>query len=180
MPSCSSEGTLGDLGAEIVSPARQVDITVERCGDFAGAVVRRVSLAVPKTIEQDMLFDESEQATRERELEVRFAWSGDRFRILRALEDRAVELDLDDYVFEDIGIPLPFGAISLGTDRWLVQDHASGRVAAILSKNSDRRTLRFVDLTVSRANASNRRYYVLEGANDDVARAFAHRINGPW
>jgi hypothetical protein len=126
-----------------------------------------------------MLFDESEQATLERELEVRFAWSGDRFRMVRALEDRTVELDLDDYTFEDIGIPVPIGAISLGEDRWLVQDLSSGRVAAIISRNEHRGVLRFVDLTVSRAASSVRRYWLLEGASDETARAFALRINRP-
>ena len=176
-PPCQPEGTIEELGAEIRSPARQVDVTVERCAPFGGASVRRLNVSIPKTIEADMLFDETEQATLERELEVRFDWSGDRFRIVRALEDRAVELDLDDYTFEDIGIPLPIGAISLGDDRWLVQDLASGRVAAIISRNEDRGVLRFWDLTMSRSIASTRRYYVLDGATDETAAAFAHRIN---
>jgi hypothetical protein len=178
-PSCVVEGTIEERGAEVRSPGRPVTVEVERCDAFEGATVRRLSITVPKMIEEDMLFDESEAATLERELEVRFDWGGDRFRIVRALEDRAVELDLDDYVFEDIGIPVPIGAISLGPDRWLVQELGSGRVAAIISRNEERNVLRFVDLTVSRAGSSVRRYWLLEGAGDETARAFADRLNRP-
>jgi hypothetical protein len=175
---CVEEGTLSELGAEVIT-TRDVDVRVERCEPFAGATVRRLSISIPKTIEEEMLFDESEQATLERELEVRFSWTGDRFRIVRALEDRPVDVALDDYVFDEIGIPVPAGAISLGDGTWVVQELSNGRVAAILSRNELRNALRFVDLTVSRASSSERRYYVLQGGTEETAVAFAHRLNRP-
>ncbi len=108
---CDVPDALDSIGAEVRSPVRHVEVSADRCLDFAGATVRRLTIRVPKTIEEDMLFDESEEAARERELEVRFPFAGPRFRLVPALEDRTIALSLDAYTFQDIGIPLSIGAI---------------------------------------------------------------------
>lgn len=174
-PSCHPEGALPDLGAA-VETTRSVDVAVERCDDFWGAEVRRLSIGISALAESEKLLDDSEAQSKERELEVAFE-SAAAVEILPALRAETVTYALADYAFESIGVPLPMGLISAGERRWIVQDQWTGRVAAILSP-SDRR-VRFIDLTVSRAASSNRRFYVVDGADAATAVAFARRINAP-
>jgi len=69
--------------------------------------------------------------------------------VAAAFTDELVPVSVDDYAFESIGIALPLGLIELSPSRWLIQDLASGRVAALISRTE--RVVRFHDYTVSRA-----------------------------
>jgi hypothetical protein len=59
-----------------------------------------------------------------------------------------------------------------------VQDLSSGRTAAVLtSSGADAGVVRFPDTTVSRASASRRRYWVLDGVDGASAFDLATLIN---
>jgi hypothetical protein len=178
-PECAADGTtLADLGAEVLAEARAPEVQVERCAEVGVPALHRIVVKAAAVAEVEELFDPSSQATLQRELEVRFAWEGGSFTLLEALRDAPVTHALDDYAFEWIGIPLPEGLISLGPDRWVVQDQRTGRVAARIGTSSTTRDhLSFVDLTVARAAPTERHFYVLEGVGPSEAAAFARRIN---
>ncbi|MCB9651932.1 MAG: hypothetical protein H6730_35835 [Deltaproteobacteria bacterium] len=176
---CAADGTtLADLGAEVLAEARGPEVVVERCTDPEIPALHRIVVRADEVAEVEELFDPSEQATLQRELEVRFAWEGETFTLIEALRDAPVSHTLGDYVFEWIGIPLPEGLLSLGADRWVVQDHATGRVAARVSTSSTARDqVSFLDMTVARSAPAERHFYVLEGVGPVEAAAFARRMN---
>lgn len=173
-----SSATPDALGVTLAIPAREVQTRMETCTGFEGVTVHRLTLEAAKVAAVDELLDPSEEAARQRELGLEFAYDDRDFSVLEAFREGPVTHDLADYTFEWIGIPLPSGLIGLGGDRWVVQDQASARVAALIGTSTETRgrvTMR--DMTVPRAASSTRHFYLLEGASADQATRFAGEVN---
>ncbi|MBI4814957.1 MAG: hypothetical protein HY791_01785 [Deltaproteobacteria bacterium] len=179
-PNCTpSDRTLEQLGISLDIPNRNPKVTVETCASLPGSV-SRVSLEVTSVATSESFVDSTEDEKLSRQLELRAHLSGAEFSVAPALEDEVRTYSLDDYIFDDIGIPLQDGLIGLGSGRWLIQDLSSGRVAAIVSRSGElREWVRFLDMTVSRTHASTRRYYVAESLDASSALALARAINRP-
>lgn len=181
-PSFSCRGTTKDLealGATLMAPARAVQVGVSECEAPQGGTLYRIVLDAEKVAEVDEIFDPSEQASLEREVGLSFVWQGSPFSLMQGMDSAPVRThDINDYSFEWIGIPLPGGLISLGSDRWVVQSHRHGRVAAVIGTSTDTRDrLSFRDETVPRSAKTSRRFYVLEGADAAQAEALSREVN---
>lgn len=177
---CSAASTsLADLGAEVVAPTRAVETIVESC-DLGAGTVHRITLKTEALVMEEPLFDQTEAEGNDRNVELRFGPLARTFALQPALADAAVTYDLDAMAFEWTGIPLPHGVMQIGGDRWVIQDHTTGRTAALLTRmGDDMDVVRFADTTVSRASASAPRYYVVDGVDSETAVSLAARINRP-
>lgn len=170
--------TLGDLGAEVRS-GRRVTSTIRGCASSSAERIHQIEIDVPKLVDAEHLLDASEQESNDRNLELRFAAQGP-LELVEALQDRPGTLALEAYAFDSIGLPLANGLIGLGGGRYVIQEHGTGRVAALIARRGpDSGFVRFVDNTVSRAYGSTRRWYVLESAELAFAQRLANAINRP-
>lgn len=169
--------TFEDLGAELIAPVRAVRRVVEAC-EVGGLSAHRISLFVDAEIDEEPLLDPTAEAGLAREVELRFALADRTVRLAPALTEDMVTYDLDAYAFEWTGIPLPHGVVSVGPARWVVQELATGRTVALLTRTGTHAdVLRLSDTTVSRAFDSTSRVYVIDGADATEAMFAAKLIN---
>ncbi|MEW5850937.1 MAG: hypothetical protein AB2A00_19275 [Myxococcota bacterium] len=175
----SSDKTLADLGITVVVPARAVQQELRKCSIHGrGGRAYELVLRAEKLSSFEPQLDPTTEATAERELDVHVTLQGNTFQLVQALENELRTVNLDDYVFDTIGIPLPMGLMSVGDRRWIIQDMASGRLAATLSRTGDGvGKVLFNDRTVTRAAASARRYILLEDVDAADALKVARAIN---
>ncbi|MBI2373605.1 MAG: hypothetical protein HYV07_06365 [Deltaproteobacteria bacterium] len=179
-PACvPSSTTLEDLGIELVIPNRTPELEVESCPTLPGRA-HRITLTIEPVASSEAFVDPTETEKRQREVELRAKTSTSTFLLVGALTDHVEEISLDEYEFDDIGLPLADGLIGLGQERWLIQDLSTGRVAAILSRTGELRDhVRFFDMTVSRLERSVRSVYLVEDLDPDSAHGLARRVNRP-
>ena len=178
-PCSASTTTLDDLGARVVAPTREVETIVQSC-DLGAGTAYSISLRTSALVSEEPLFDATEAEGRDRNVEIQFGPLDRQVEIAPALEGATQTYDLDLVAFEWTGVPLPHGLIRITGDRWVIQDHATGRTAAVLtSTGADTGVVRFADTTVSRASASAPRYYVVDGVDAPTAVELAARINRP-
>ncbi|MCC7385636.1 MAG: hypothetical protein IT384_27555 [Deltaproteobacteria bacterium] len=169
---------LSSVGVEITAPRRQFTARARRCSGSSSTV--EVLLEIPKLADQEPYIEQEPAHELDRELEIRVRRSGADFELIPALEATSRTYAASELTFDEIGVPLPMGAIGLGGDRWLLQDHATMRLAALLTRTatgSD--SIRLRDLTVPRALESRRRFFILESKSSAEAVADAVAVNRP-
>jgi hypothetical protein len=174
----ASTAMLPDLGVETRSPARQITTAIHDCPSAAGETIREITVLVPKVVDAEQLVDQTDQEANERQIEMRFTVTSTDVMTTLALDDSLRDFRRSDYAFDSMGVVIPIGLVRLGDKRWLIQDLTTGRLAAILSRTgADMNVISFLDTTVSRAHASTRRWYVVDGADATRALSLAHEVN---
>jgi len=172
------------IGVEVRTYAPRFQTTAHECTNVSGGQrIVEIIVEAPSLVAEEPTLEASEADGLQRSLEIRAQTNAKTFTLVPGLSDAPIVVDPAQYTFPWIAVPISLGLISVGPERWILQDQSTARVAALIPGAQGVQSstvVRFVDQTVSRALPTRRRYLWLDGHDAADAVKLAEEIQRPW